>query len=244
MPLSPIRPMVSVCIVETSHICTTFMASEAYNCNVNRLGIRAGARKSGSRLEQPRPVQEQFRHNHIGKSQNLFTSFRLKKGLLSHCYTSAQTQPYSVSDVMADLLDVAARILVKGGRLVYVIPSFATDFDCNEDLPQHPCLKVVHLSYQPFTMELGRRMVTMRKVQDYDPALRDAYLSKAWKNGPASAEKCANIRDKILEAAKQKPGYEEKARYRKQKRIENKKAKKRAKLEEEHGTTEGKNRDA
>ena len=134
---------------------------------------------------------------------------------------------------MADLLDVAARVLVKGGRLVYVIPSFDTDFDPNEDLPQHACLKLVHLSYQPFTMELGRRMVTMTKVHDYNPDLRDTYLAQTWKNGPASAEKCANIRDKILEAAKQKPGYEEKARHRKQKRIEHKKAKKKAKLEQQ-----------
>ena len=143
-------------------------------------------------------------------------------------------------------MDVAARILVPGGRLVYVIPSFATDFDPKEDLPQHACLKLVHLSYQPFTMELGRRMVTMKKVQDYDPTMRETYLSKTWKNGPASAEKCANIRDKILEAAKLKPGYEEKARIRKQKRMEHKKAKKKAKLEQQQqqqqGTNDGENR--
>jgi tRNA (guanine10-N2)-methyltransferase len=78
-------------------------------------------------------------------------------------------------------------------------------------------------------------MVTMKKVQIYDPDQRDNYLSKTWKNGPASAEKCANIRDKILEAAKQKPGYEEKARIRKQKRKEHKQAKKRAKLETNNG---------
>jgi tRNA (guanine10-N2)-methyltransferase len=135
-------------------------------------------------------------------------------------------------------LDVAARILVPGGRLVYVIPSFDTHFNPDHDLPQHPCLKRIHLSYQPFTPELGRRMVTMKKVLDYDPTQREPYLSQTWKNGPASAEKCANIRDKILEAAKQKPGYEEKARIRKQKRIEHKQAKKRAKMEQKQGTAD------
>jgi tRNA (guanine10-N2)-methyltransferase len=171
-------------------------------------GIRAGARKSGSRLDQPRPVLEENRHDHI-----------------------AQTRPYNVADVMADLLDVAARVLVMGGRLVYVIPSFASDFDISKDLPQHDCLELVHLSFQPFTLELGRRMVTMRKIKAYDPMQREIYLATTWRNGPASAEKCANIRDKILEAAKLKPGYEEKARVRKQKRKVHKEARKKAKLE-------------
>lgn len=174
-------------------------------------GIRAGARKSGSRLEETRPVLEQHRHDHI-----------------------AQTKPYNVADVMADLLDVASRVLVMGGRLVYVIPSFATDFDPATDLPQHECLETLHISYQPFTLELGRRLVTMKKVKEYDPNLREAYLAKVWANGAAGAEKCANIREKINEAAKLKPGYEEKAKFRKQKRVENKHAKKRAKLE--HGS--------
>jgi tRNA (guanine10-N2)-methyltransferase len=175
-------------------------------------GIRAGARKTGSKKEQVGDILPENRHDHI-----------------------AQTQPYAVSDVMADLLDVAARSLVPGGRLVYIIPSFATDFDAEKDLPQHPCLKIVHACYQPFTLALGRRMVVMKKVCDYDPAQRDAYLVNIWKNGPESAEKCANIRGKILEAAKNKPNYEEKAAIRRAKRIkhreEKKAAKKRAKLD-------------
>jgi len=168
-------------------------------------------------LDEPRPVLEEHRHDHI-----------------------AQTRPYDVGDVMADLLDVAARVLVMGGRLVYVIPSFATAFDPLEDLPRHECLERIHLSFQPFTPELGRRMVTMQKIKPYNPELRHEYLSKTWKNGPASAEKCANIRDKILEAAKKKPGYEEKARVRKQKRKEHKEAKKEAKkrVKLEHTTNE------
>lgn len=168
-------------------------------------GIRAGARKSGSRREETRPVQEEHRHDHI-----------------------AQTKPYSVSDVMADLLDMAARTLLMNGRLVYIIPSFK-DFDVETDLPRHECLEVVHVCYQPLSFELGRRMVTMKKVRDYDPAKREAYLSNVWVNGKESAEKCANIRDKIIEAAKQKPGYEEKAAFRKQKRKAHREAKKKAK---------------
>ncbi len=170
-------------------------------------GIRAGARKTGSKLEQPRPVLEEHRHDHI-----------------------AQTKVYAVSDVMADLLDVAARTLVMGGRLVYIIPSM-TDFDVQSDLPQHECLKLMYICYQPLQIELGRRMVTMEKIKEYDVAQRENYLANTWVNGPEAAEKCAKIRERLLEAAKLKPDYEQKAAMRKKRRQETRAAKKRAKRE-------------
>lgn len=168
-------------------------------------GIRAGARKTGSRIDKPRPIPEEHRHDHI-----------------------PQTKPYPVSDVMSDLLDMAARTLVMSGRLVYVIPSFA-DFDPSTDLPRHECLELIHSCYQPLSPELGRRIVVMKKVVEYDPSRRDAYFEGIWVNGKESAEKCANLREKIWENAKTKPGYEEKAAIRKQKRKEHKAAKKIAK---------------
>jgi tRNA (guanine10-N2)-methyltransferase len=173
-------------------------------------GIRAGARKTGSRQDQPRPVKEEERHDHI-----------------------PQTKPYPVSDVMSDLLDMSSRTLVVGGRLVYVIPSFA-DFNPTTDLPQHECLQLLHSCYQPLSLELGRRIVVMKKIKEYDPSRRDEYYASIWLNGKESAEKCANLRDKIWESAKTKPGYEEKAAIRKQKRKEHltaKKLAKRARLE-------------
>jgi tRNA (guanine10-N2)-methyltransferase len=175
-------------------------------------GIRAGARKTGSRLDQPRAVLDEHRGDHI-----------------------AQTKPYPVSDVMSDLLDVAARTLCLGGRLVYVIPSFAS-FDEATDLPRHECLECVHSCYQPLSVELGRRIVVMKKVSDYDPSKRDKYLETMWVNGKESAEKCANLRDKILEHAKQKPGYEEKAAIRRGKRKATKEAKKKAKAAKQSAT--------
>lgn len=129
---------------------------------------------------------------------------------------------------MADLVDMAARTLVKGGRLVYIIPSMK-DFDPEADLPRHPCLRTTHICYQPLTLELGRRMVAMEKIADYVAAERETYLQSVWKNGPASAEKCANLREKIQAAAKKKPGYEQKAAMRKQKRKDLKMARKRSK---------------
>jgi tRNA (guanine10-N2)-methyltransferase len=170
-------------------------------------GIRAGARKSGSKLENPKPILDKFRYDHI-----------------------AQTQVYEVSDVMADLLDVSAQTLALGGRLVYIIPSMQ-DFDPETDLPVHECLKTVCVSYQPLQSELGRRLVTMEKIKEYDPLKRAEYLSKTWVNGPESAEKCARIRERLIEAAKLRPDYDEKLRHRKQKRKETKEAAKKAKTE-------------
>jgi tRNA (guanine10-N2)-methyltransferase len=181
-------------------------------------GIRAGARKTGSRKDHARPVKEEERHDHI-----------------------PQTKPYPVSDVMSDLLDMASRSLVLGGRLVYVIPSFA-DFDPRTDLPQHECLQLVHSCYQPLSLELGRRIVVMKKMKEYDPSRRDHYFETIWVNGSESAEKCANLRDKIWENAKNKPGYEEKAAIRKRKRKEHliaKKLAKRARQGAERNTEDG-----
>ena len=50
-------------------------------------------------------------------------------------------------------------------------------------------------------------------------------------NGREAAEKCARIRERLLEAAKLKPDYEAKAAMRKKKRQETREAKKKAKLE-------------
>ncbi|KAL7545316.1 hypothetical protein ACHAWF_008675 [Thalassiosira exigua] len=169
-------------------------------------GIRAGAKKSGARKEgEVRPILDEHRYDHV-----------------------AQTRPYAVSDVMADLLNVAAMTLKMGGRLVYVIPSML-DFDEEQDLPRHDCLRIVYVCFQPLGTELGRRTVTMEKIKEYDESKRSLYLKDVWLNGSESAEKVANIRDRLLEAAKKKPGYEEKAAIRKQKRRATKEAKKKAK---------------
>lgn len=170
-------------------------------------GIRAGARKSGPRKDgEVRPIPEEHRYDHI-----------------------AQTKPYAVSDVMADLLNVAAMTLKMGGRICYVIPSML-DFNEEEDLPRHDCLRLVSVCFQPLG-DYGRRTVTMEKVKEYDIKKKSEYLKNAWVNGVESAEKVANIREKLMEAAKKKPGYEVKAAIRKQKRKATRDAKKKAKRE-------------
>lgn len=179
-------------------------------------GIRAGARRTGSRKESVKPILDEHRHDHV-----------------------AQTRPYVVSDVMADLLNVAALTLKMGGRVVYVIPSML-DFNEDEDLPRHECLKLSSVCYQPLQTELGRRTITMVKIKEYDENKRSQYLENTWVNGAESANKVANLRERLLEAAKLKPDYAEKAAARKQKRKANKDAKKKAKREQQDGITDGK----
>ena len=60
--------------------------------------------------------------------------------------------------------------------------------------------------------------VTMKKYREYNENQREQYLANTWVNGPESADKCANIREKLIEMAKLKPGYEEKSEFRKKKR--------------------------
>eukprot|EP01133_Synstelium_polycarpum_P019514 gene19514-23377_t len=87
-------------------------------------GIRAGAKR-------------------IGKSKN--RRVRAPPEGFKFCYIPQSTE-YKVPDVMADLLELAAKMLVIGGKLVYWLPT---------------------------TPEWGRRLITMEKVLDFDPILHD-----------------------------------------------------------------------
>mmetsp|Transcript_20078 Transcript_20078/g.28572 ORF Transcript_20078/g.28572 Transcript_20078/m.28572 type:complete len:135 (-) Transcript_20078:35-439(-) len=129
---------------------------------------------------------------------------------------------------MADLLDVAARSLVMDGNLVYIIPSMA-DFNPETDLPIHPCLEQTYCCYQPLHVQYGRRVVVMKKKGEYLECQQERYKASAWINGAESAEKVANVRERLLEEAKRKPGYEEKSKYKaakRKKKKEEQKAKK------------------
>ncbi|KAJ1922920.1 hypothetical protein LPJ71_001034 [Coemansia sp. S17] len=100
------------------------------------------------------------------------------------------TVPYEMSDVIGDLLGLAAEKLVVGGRLVYWLPTVAGEYD-PKDLPVHPVLRVVANSEQPFG-GWSRRLVTMEKfaplqgdataeLPEHAPAhrnFRDRYFSK------------------------------------------------------------------
>ena len=62
-------------------------------------GIRAGARKTCSQQGEHPPLE--IREGHIPR-----------------------TEQYDPDDVLVDLLDVASRTLVLGGRIAYLLPTF------------------------------------------------------------------------------------------------------------------------
>lgn len=113
-------------------------------------GIRAGARKSGRR-DCDYQIPTERRHDHI-----------------------PSTQTYPVEEVMLDLLDNAARSLVLGGPLVYLIP---TTYDFTEqDLPRHPCLALEEVCHQELSSRHGRRAVVMRKTQAWSEENHEKYV--------------------------------------------------------------------
>ncbi|OQR94083.1 tRNA guanosine-2'-O-methyltransferase [Achlya hypogyna] len=76
-------------------------------------------------------------------------------------------EAYAPSSVLVDLLHWAATRLVRDGRLVYVLacktdPNGAYD----DQLPTHPCLRVLHVCAQSITQKLVRLFITMVKTKD------------------------------------------------------------------------------
>ena len=129
-------------------------------------GVRAGARQVGSRRAVVKPIPDHLRKDHI-----------------------PMTKPYKVSDIMTDLVDTAARMLVKGGRFVYLLPVVIAEYDVSQ-VPQHPCLKIIANSEQRLSTKLARRLITMEKVADYDYAKADAYIAEVRKCFKASSDSC------------------------------------------------------
>mmetsp|Transcript_4086 Transcript_4086/g.8818 ORF Transcript_4086/g.8818 Transcript_4086/m.8818 type:complete len:586 (+) Transcript_4086:152-1909(+) len=122
-------------------------------------GIRAGAKKVG-RDESKRAVIQDVAGFEGRDGQNYI----------------APVQPYDTMELMADLVDASARLLRMGGRLVYLLPIDRTCF-VEEIIPQHPCLKLVARSIEPLRPPLGRMLITMEKVAEYDPSQAEAYIA-------------------------------------------------------------------
>lgn len=76
---------------------------------------------------------------------------------------------------MLDLMHSAARTLVLGGRLVYLIPT-SYDFSIH-DLPQHPCLEILDFCEQPLSTRHGRHCVVMKKSKKYTSVLEDEFMA-------------------------------------------------------------------
>uniref|UniRef100_R7W1E7 tRNA (guanine(10)-N(2))-methyltransferase n=1 Tax=Aegilops tauschii TaxID=37682 RepID=R7W1E7_AEGTA len=113
-------------------------------------GVRAGGRKSGGRkllkgIIPPYTVPDEKRENHI-----------------------PSTAPYSLAECVHDLLHLAARMLVVGGRLVFFYPMLREDDAAGvAKFPEHPCFKLVSSCEQILSLRYSRVLLTMVKVGPY-----------------------------------------------------------------------------
>lgn len=112
-------------------------------------GVRAGGRKSGGRkllkgAIDPYTVPEEKKSDHI-----------------------PSTAPYSLAECMHDLLDLAAKMLVMGGRLVFFYPVLREDGTTNAQFPEHPCFTQIAACEQILSLRYSRYLLTMVKTGAY-----------------------------------------------------------------------------
>ncbi|MCO5592830.1 hypothetical protein L7F22_046833 [Adiantum nelumboides] len=111
-------------------------------------GVRAGGRKSGGRkllkgTKDPYTIPEEKKKDHI-----------------------PSTAPYMFAECVHDLLDIAARLLVLNGRLVFFYP--VARCECYEDLyPKHDCFTLIASSEQILSTRWSRCLLTMEKTAKY-----------------------------------------------------------------------------
>ncbi|GAB2277678.1 hypothetical protein Dimus_012383 [Dionaea muscipula] len=125
-------------------------------------GVRAGGRKSGGRkllkgVVDPYTVPEDKRADHI-----------------------PSTAAYSLVECVHDLLDLAAKMLVMGGRLVFFYP-ILRDKENNEshsaaeaDFPEHPCFRLAATCEQILSFRYSRVLLTMVKIAPYTEAIAES----------------------------------------------------------------------
>lgn len=119
-------------------------------------GVRAGGRKSGGRkllkgTVGPYTVPDDKRTDHI-----------------------PSTAPYSLAECMHDLLDLAARMLVMGGKLVFFYPVLREDSSSNTHFPEHPCFKLIATSEQILSLRYSRVLLTMVKTGQYSEEVAES----------------------------------------------------------------------
>lgn len=123
-------------------------------------GVRAGGRKSGGRkllkgVVDPYTVPDDKRRDHI-----------------------PSTAPYSLAECMHDLLDLAAKMLVMGGRLVFFYPVVREDGCTDAHFPEHPCFALVASCEQILSLRYSRYLLTMVKTGAYTEAVAELAKKK------------------------------------------------------------------
>jgi hypothetical protein len=98
--------------------------------------VRAGARKVAIQPDLMEHIKEPDGEGYFfinGFLPTVCLTLNVLRRWLPHY---AQTVPYSVSEVLTDLMNFAARTIVRGGFLVYWLPTTNTYKD--SDLPRTP----------------------------------------------------------------------------------------------------------
>lgn len=119
-------------------------------------GVRAGGRKSGGRkllkgVVNPYIVPDDKRTDHI-----------------------PSTGAYSLVECVHDLLDLAARMIVMGGRLVFFYPVLREDDNVENHFPEHQCFKLISASEQILSSRYSRVLLTMTKTSPYTEEIAEA----------------------------------------------------------------------
>lgn len=123
-------------------------------------GVRAGGRKSGGRkllrgTVDPYTVPDDKRTDHI-----------------------PSTAPYCLAECVHDLLDLAARMIVMGGRLVFFYPVLREDDFVEIHFPEHPCFKLIATAEQILSSRYSRVLLTMVKIGSYTEEIAEAARMK------------------------------------------------------------------
>lgn len=84
------------------------------------------------------------------------------------------TAPYSLVECVHDLLDLAARMIVMGGRLVFFYPVLREDDYVENYFPEHQCFKLIASSEQILSSRYSRVLLTMVKVSPYTEEIAEA----------------------------------------------------------------------
>lgn len=139
-------------------------------------GIRAGAKRLGKRRG------DRLRDE----------PFLMPNGKYSHEQPDYHppSKPYALDELLVDLMDFAAKMLVPKGRLVFWMPTM-TDVEQDDDdenskgaiktaqidlqLPPTKYFKLIAHSLQDFT-NWGRRLITLEKIDEKEEDLVERYL--------------------------------------------------------------------
>eukprot|EP00002_Diphylleia_rotans_P010500 TRINITY_DN2097_c0_g2_i2.p1 TRINITY_DN2097_c0_g2~~TRINITY_DN2097_c0_g2_i2.p1 ORF type:complete len:405 (+),score=82.60 TRINITY_DN2097_c0_g2_i2:114-1328(+) len=103
-------------------------------------GLRAGAKKAGSKKESAKPIPKELLEGHI-----------------------PQCKPYELDECLEDLLKMAESRLAPGGRVVFWIPEADGEVP---PTPSHPLFDCLSESHQYINRVFSRRLVVMRKKSE------------------------------------------------------------------------------